>query len=214
MRKSLAPSSLLFLIVACSSSALLDIPPVQKPPANWSQSSTLKFPNSNCPKMAGEYSETPVIYQSAGKVMTSSEDVRRSYYSYFPFHLADRKVLSDDEINLDSDLFLIRQTDADNFYISFKTHGAGTVEYHFRATEEDFACKNGYIEFPIVISDGMLEGMSANFQIRNVMFRDNTGALIIQKTIGPYRGNPSTASNRFKHEFIRYQLYERFPKLE
>lgn len=212
MRKSLTPSSLLFFIVACSSSAHLEIPPVPDPPANWSQFSTLKFPNSNCPEIAGVFSEPPVIYQSPEEVRSNSENMTGSYYGHLPFHLADRKEIPDGENSLASNLLSTRQPNADNFIFSFVTDSSQIVEYHFRAKEGDFRCKDGYIEFPVSSSYGMVEGMSVNSQIRNVVLRGNSGALVIQTTTGPYRGDPANQRKKFKHEFLRYPLYERFPK--
>lgn len=214
MRKNLAQLSLLFFVVACSSSALLEIPPVSNPPVNWSQFSTSTFPGSNCPTIAGEYSEPPVIYQSAENSETNSKDETGSYYGHFPFHLADRKELTEGEISLAGNQFLIRQSDADNFYFLFVTNKKSIVEYHFAAEEGDFECKRGYIEFPVISSFGMIEGMSVNSQNRNVVFRDNKGALIVEKTTGPYRGNPSTANSKFRHEYLQYPLNEGFPKVD
>lgn len=214
MRKNLIPLSGLFLLAACSSSAILEIPPISELPANWGQLSTSTFPGSSCPKISGQYSEPPVIYRSDGKVMANSRDGPGSYYGYFPLHLADRKELAEGGISIPSNRFLIKQLDADNFYLSFTTQKSSVVEYHFQAEEGDFECKDGYIEFPIIGRSGMIEGKSVNSQIRNVVFRENAGALIVQKTIGPYRGDASTADKKFKHEFLRYQLYEGFPKLD
>lgn len=212
MRKSLTSMSTLFLVVSCSSTSLLEMPPVSGSPANWSQFSTSKFPGSDCPNIAGEYSEPPDIFQSVEKVKANSENMTGSYYGHFPFHLADRKEITKGEISLAGNQFFIRQPDANNFYFSFAAHNANNVEYHFRANEGDFECKDGYIEFPISGSSGMIEGMSVNSQIRNVVYRDLAGALIIQTTVGPYRGDPSIASKEFKNEFLRYPLYKSFPE--
>ena len=196
-------------MVACSTGARLEIPPVPGPPVNWSQFSNSTLQGSGCPKLSGVYIEPPEIYPAAENVKTKLEHNTGSFYGHFPFHLADRKELAGSEFRLTSSQFIIRQTDADNFYFLFKTKNASIVEYHFRTEEDDFKCKDGFIEFPTLTSDGMIEGMSVNSQIRIVVLRENTGALVIQKTIGPYRGDPSTAGDQFTHEYLRYPLDER-----
>ena len=212
MSKNLTHLSSLLFIAACSTSAILEMPSVPEPPANWNRFATSTLPDSNCPNIEGEYAEPPMIYKSGEMVKANSGVKTGSYYGHFPFHLADRKELPAGQVRLESNQFSIRQMNADNFYFSFLTKNGRFIEYHFRAEEGDFECKNGYIEFPAMSSYGMIEGMSVNSQIRNVVLRDNTGALIIQETIGPYRGDPSAARSKFKHEFLRYPLYEKFSK--
>ena len=58
-------------------------------------------------------------------------------------------------------------------------------------------------------SYGVIEGMSVNFQIMNVLLRDEEGALVIQSAGGPYRGEISKNRNSFMFEYLKY-----FPKLE
>ena len=211
MRKPLTSLSSLVFMAACSTGAFLEIPPVPGPPVNWNQFSTSALPDSDCPKLSGAYIEPPEIYPAVEKVKAKLEHNTESYYGHFPFHLADRKELTESEFNLTSNQFIIRQPDADNFYFLFKTKNASIIEYHFRTKEGDFECKGRFIEFPTLVSDGMIEGMSVNSQIRIVILRENTGALVIQKTIGPYRGDPSTAGVQFTHEYLRYPLDERVP---
>lgn len=212
MRKTLTSLSSLVFMAACSTGALLEIPPVPGPPVNWGQFSNSTLPGSDCPKLSGVYMEPPEVYPTAKKVIVNFEHHTGSYYGHFPFHRADRKDLTENEFSLTNNQFIIRQPDAGNFYFSFKTESDSIVEYHFRTEEDDFECKGRFIEFPILTSDGMIEGMSVNSQIRIVILRDKTGALVIQKTIGPYRGDPSTAGNQFTHEYLRYPLDGRMPR--
>ena len=199
-------------MVACSTGTRLEIPPVPGPPVSWGQFSTSTLPDSNCPKLSGVYIEPPEIYPAADNVKTKLEQNTGSFYGHFPFHLADRKELAGSEFNLTSNQFIIRQPDAGNFYFSFKTESNSIVEYHFQIEEDDFECKGRFIEFPILTNDGMIEGMSVNSQIRIVLLSENTGALVIQKTIGPYRGVPSTTGDQFTNEYLRYPLDERIPR--
>jgi hypothetical protein len=212
MIKNLTKMSLLFYIAACSSSVHLEMPPVPGPPAHWSKFNTSTLPGSSCPNIAGVFLAPPLIFQSAEKIEESAEGWTASLYGHIPFHLADRKELKAEETSLTGHEFLIRQTDGENFYLSFLTQKANIVEYHFQREEGDFACRNGYLEFPIISSYGMVEGMSANTQIRNVLLRDMAGSLVIQKTIGPDRGRPAAKSKDFEYEFLRYPLHERLPE--
>ncbi len=58
--------------------------------------------------------------------------------------------------------------------------------------------------FPIISYYVMIEGRSLNFQVRNILLKDETGALVIQSTRGPFRGNPAKAEKKFMYEFFRY----------
>lgn len=211
MRKNLAYLSALLLLPACSSNAILEMPPVSESLGNWGQLSTSKFPESSCPKISGQYSEPPVLFQSDRDVSAHLSEGTGSYYGYFPFHLANRKESAVGEISLPNNRFLIEQRDPDNFYVSFTTQKSSIVEYHFQAVEGDFECKSGYIEFPITGHSGMIEGKAVNSQVRNVVFREDDGSLIVQRTIGPYRGDSSTDDKKFRHEFLRYPLYGAYP---
>lgn len=209
MRKNLIPLSTILLLAACSSTAILEMPPVPESLGGWGQLSNLKFPDSGCPTISGQYSEPPVIYQSDRDVSAHLRDGTGSYYGYFPFHLANRTELAVGEISIPGNRFFIKQPDADNFFLSFATQKSSIVEYHFQATEGDFECKSGYIQFPIIGHSGMIEGKAVNSQVRNVVFREDDGSLIVQKTIGPYRGNSSNDDKKFRHEFLRYPLFNR-----
>ena len=132
-----------------------------------------------------------------------------SYYGHVPFHIAKKERFKESKADLLKTMFSIRQPDMDNFYFSFLTEKFDIVEYHFRADEGDFKCKSGYIEFPVTSSYGMIEAKLANYQIRNVLLRDDSGALVVQETIGPYRGNTSTETKGFKYKILRYPRHVR-----
>ncbi len=163
------------------------------------------IPGTNCPDLAGEYSEHPLIYRSGKELKYISGDNFDLYSSYIPFHLGERRELAANDMDLATDHFVIRQPDATQFYFVYRSEQTGSlVEYHFRSTEADFECQAGYIEFPNYTIYGMIEGRSVNFQIRNTVNRDKGGALIIQSTRGPFRGNAGKISNEFSYEFFRY----------
>lgn len=197
----------LHFCTACSSLSVLEIPPVSSPPENWNGYSATMFPDSQCADIGGMYLEPPDIHKDGKMPTLAPEDEEGSYYGHIPFHIAEKEKFRESEIYLFEKVFLIRQPNAENFYFSFLTEKFGIVEYHFRADEGDFKCKDGYIEFPVISSYGMIEAMSVNYQIRNVILRDYSGALVIQETIGPYRGNPSTQAKEFKFKFLRYPKY-------
>jgi hypothetical protein len=52
----------------------------------------------------------------------------------------------------------------------------------------------------------MLEGQSVNAQVRSILFKDENGALIVRRTIGPYRKYLVNTKNTFTDEFLRFQL--------
>ena len=207
MRNAVTFSALLVLAFGCSAPDKLEIPPIPGPPDDWNQFSISLITGSDCPSIEGTYSEPPIIYRSGKKKKHLPTDNLGLYSGYVPFHRADRKVLAASALNISRDSFVIRQPDPSQFYFSMLNHEATAIsEYHFRADEGDFECLAGHIKFPNYTSYGMIEGRSFNFQIRNVLLKDETGALVIQSSRGPYRGKPSKAKNDFMFEFFRYPL--------
>jgi len=205
MKSEITTLILMFSTAACSAPDRLEMPSFPDPPTNWKTFSLSSIPGSNCPNIEGEYSEPPLIYRSGKKAKYTPTDKFDLYSSYIPFHLGERRELEANDLDLARDHFVIRQPDVTQFYFVYLNElTRSLVEYHFRSTEGDFECKNGYIEFPNYTTYGMIEGRSVNFQIRNVVVMDETGALVIQSTRGPYRGELSNAKKEFSFEFLRY----------
>ena len=191
--------------MACSSLAELEIPPPPPPPGDWSNFSTLKVQGSDCPVIEGTFLEPPSIYRSGVDPDAVPKENTDLYSGYIPFHRADRKEWANDGKGPSRASFVIRQPDATQFYFSYLNEQKNTlVEYHFQQGEGDFECQEGRMEFPKLKSIGMIEGSSVNFQIQNVLLKDEQGALVIQSTGGPYRGIPSKAGEGFMFEFFRY----------
>ena len=201
----IAALALAFMGVACSAPEMLEIPYPPDTPNNWKKFSTSTIAGTDCPILEGEYLEPPSIYRSGKEVRHIPKDNMDLYGGYIPFHLGERNELSVNEMNLTSHRFVIRQPNATQFYFFYLIEQTNTlVEYHFRSEEGDFECQAGHIEFPKITRYGMIEGRSMNFQIRNILLKDKSGALVIQSTRGPYRGNPSKAEKEFSYEFFRY----------
>lgn len=207
MRTKVLAMVLAFTSVACSSLDELEIPLSPRPPSHWSDFSTSTISNSVCPLIEGIYSEPPLIYRLGVDTEFIPKDNTDLYSRYIPFHRAEREELVVDEMSLFNNSFAIRQPDATQFYFSYFNEPTNImVEYHFQSDQGDFECRNGHIEFPKITSYGVIEGMSVNFQIKNILLRDEDGALVIQSTGGPYRGNPSRRETEFMYEFFRYPL--------
>ena len=205
MKTEITALILMVSSVACSAPDRLEMPPIPDPPPNWKSFSLSFSPESNCPNLEGEYSEPPLIYRSGKKAKYTPSDNFDLYSSYIPFHLGERRELEANDSDLAKDHFVIRQPDDTQFYFVYlNEHTRSLVEYYFRSTEGDFECQNGYIEFPNYTTYGMIEGRSVNFQIRNVVLMDETGALVIQSTRGPFRGKLSNTKQEFTFEFFRY----------
>jgi hypothetical protein len=151
------------------------------------------------------YLEPPTIHRQGASDNYLPKDDSWLFSAYIPLHRADRSGLTPDAFQVPRNGFVIRQSDASNFYFFFLNYQATEIaEYHFRSDEGDFECHNGYIEFPKLSSYGMIEGRTINFQIRNVLLSDETGALVIQSTRGPFRGRPSEMERSLLFEFFRY----------
>jgi len=205
MRNVTAVVALVLYCASCSLPDELEIPPLPGPPDDWHGFSTSTIPGSDCPMIEGEYFEPPSIQRSKNNRKYIPKDNLWLFSGYIPLHLADRQVLAKSKLNIRKNSFVIRQPDASHFYFSFLNHQATSVsEYYFKSDEGDFDCHDGYIEFPKITRYGMIEGRSVNFQIRNILLKDKSGALVIQSTRGPYRGNPSKVEKEFSHEFFRY----------
>ena len=207
MRKRLLILTCIFCCSACSTTSVLEFPPVFDLPKIKKVDRSKTLPGSKCVDIGGIYLKKPIIVVEGAIQNGKASDETGSIYRHIPFHLAEKLEAKEGNASGLDALFLIRQPDADNFYFSLMTKKLGLVEYHFRSGDGDYKCKDGYIEFPSTIYDGMIEAKSVNFQIRNVILRDESGALIIQQTSGPYRGNPSNADKKFKYEYLRYPQY-------
>jgi len=205
LKNEIAIVALVFSSVACSAPDKLELPILPDAPNEWIQFSRSTIPGSDCPAIEGVYLEPPSIQRSGNDNKYLPKDTSWLFIGYIPLHLAERKVLTASTHNISKNSFAIRQPDATHFYFSFLNHQATAIsEYYFRSDEGDFDCHDGYIEFPRITRYGMIEGRSVNFQIRNILLKDKSGALVIQSTRGPYRGNPSKAEKEFSHEFFRY----------
>jgi hypothetical protein len=190
---------------ACSSLSDLEIPSSPSPPDYWSTFSTSTMPGSDCPLIEGTYMEPPLVHRVGVDPEFVPKDTNGLYSSYIPFYRADREEFSVNGKGVSGNSFTIRQPDETQFYFSYFSEPINLlVEYHFQLDEGDFACGNGQIEFPKITSYGVIEGMSVNFQIKNVLMKDEKGALVIQSTGGPYRGKASQESKKFMFEFIKY----------
>ena len=149
--------------------------------------------------------EPPLVHRVEVDPKSVPKDTSGLYSGYIPFYRADREEFSANEKEGSGNSFTIRQPDETQFYFSYFSEPTNLlVEYHFQLDEGDFACRNGQIEFPKITSYGVIEGMSVNFQIKNVLLKDEKGALVIQSTGGPYRGTTSQESKKFMFEFIKY----------
>lgn len=207
MRNKIALISILISGVSCSAPDQLEIPIPRALPSNWASFSMSTIPGTDCPKIEGTYLDPPDIYRSSADLEDVPKDNLNLYSSYVPFHRAERRELSLEDQNMSAKSFIIRQPSANEFYFTyFAERIKALVEYHFQSSEGDFICIDGYIEFPHFTSYGMIEGVSMNFQIRNMMLKDDTGALIIQSTRGPYRKYIMKSKNTFSDEIYRYQM--------
>lgn len=212
MRKKLVSLACIFCCAACSATSVLQVPPVSSQPELGNMGQSMSFPGSQCADIEGTYLRVPIADLDVDLLTKAPNDETGLLYSHIPFRLADKTEVKAANAESLKSLFSIRQPNADNFFVSFSTQKFGVVEYHFRADEEDFSCEDGFIIFPLVKAYGMIEGMSVNYQIRNVIFRDNAGAFVIQETKGPYRGSPSTSAKKFKFRSFRYPNYDKFDK--
>ena len=191
--------------VACSSPKILEIPQFPNFPDYWVGLSSTTIPGSDCPFIEGEYLEPPLIHRQGGDSKYFPKDDKWLYFGYIPFHLANRREFTSSEHSPRKNNFLIRQPDATQFYFLFLNDQETAIsEYNFRSDEGDFKCDGGRIEFPRITRYGVIEGASVNFQIKNVLLKDEEGALVIQSTGGPYRGKTSQESKKFMFEFIKY----------
>jgi len=194
-----------FINVACSPLSELEIPSSPSPPNHWSDFSTSTMPGSGCPLIEGTYLEPPLVHRVGVDPEFVPKDTDDLYSSYIPFYRADREEFSVNESGVSGNSFTIRQPDETQFYFSYISEPTNRlVEYHFQLSEGDFVCRNGQIDFPKTSSYGVIEGMSVNFQIKNILLKDKEGALVIQSTGGPYRGKASRESKEFMFEFIKY----------
>lgn len=200
----------LCMTASCSARDKLEMPLIPNPPPDWEPFSTATLQASECPELEGVYAEPPLIHRSGKTKRFVPSDNLDMYSSYIPFHLGDRSVLRTGAVDYTDNHFKITQPDPAQFFIVYKNRPTDeVVQLHFRQSDGDFECANGMIRFPEYQVTGMVEGSSLNFQIRNIIAKDNSGALVIQSTRGPYRGVSGELNNEFSYEFIRYPSVER-----
>ena len=206
MTKSLPIMMLMALCVSCATPGALELPPVPGAPADWYDFSTATLPGSECPNISGEYLEPPLIERTGDVSGFFPKGTKWLFFGYIPLHRADRKVLPVDAFSGRNNSFIIRQPNAGSFDFLFLNYDATAASrYRFRSDEGNFSCHDGQIEFPVITRYGMIEGMSFNFQIRNVLMKDASGALVIQSTRGPSRGH-RPRPDKILYEFMRYPL--------
>lgn len=209
MRTEIATLIIVFLSTACSAKEIVEMPPFPDPPVDWKPFIRSTPSGTICPKLTGVYSQPPLINRSGKEASFTPKDISGLYSSYIPFHLGDREEMKVNNIGLTSDHFVIRQPDTSQFYFMYLNEYSGSlVEYHFQSREGDFECRDGYMEFPHFTTYGMIEGKTANFQIRNILIKDEGGALVIQSTRGPYRGSLANGIGEFTFEFFQYPIVE------
>jgi hypothetical protein len=206
MRTKVIVLYLAFSCVACTTTEILDFPEATQLPVHWGEINVSRFSGSNCPSISGKYSEPPDIYQVDKNGHREFQGIEGSYYGFIPFHIAKEVKHESNKLGLSANQFLLQQVDSSNFTMAYLTPRSNLVEYLFNADNDDFKCNEGYIEFPVFISYGMLEGQSVNAQVRSILFKDENGALIVRRTIGPYRKYLVNTKNTFTDEFLRFQL--------
>jgi len=194
---------------ACTTKEILVLPDASQLPIGWGEMNDLRFPESDCPLISGKYLEPPDVFQMEKKNEREFLGNEGSYYGHIPFHIADEIEDKSVVLGLSANEMSINQIDATQFTVAYITVRQSSVAHLFDSHEGDFVCNDGYIEFPIYIHYGMIEGMSVNAQVRNVLFRDSKGSLIVKTTIGPYRKHIINSKNFFKEEVYRYHLTEK-----
>ncbi len=206
MRMFVVFMCVVFSCFACTTKEILILPEASQLPANWGRLSESRLSGSDYPLISGKYLEPPDVIQVNKSGKREFLGIEGSYYGHIPLHIADEIEHKSNVLGLDINELRIRQIDANQFTVAYITARHNLVEHLFNAYEGDFECKEGYIEFPVLSGYEMVEGRTANYQIRNVMFNDLNGALIVQTTIGPYRKYIINSKNIFKEEFYRYKL--------
>lgn len=208
MKSLIAASVLAVGCTACAAQKPLGLPPLPEAPKTWLEFEA-PLSGSECLDFKGAYLEPPLVHRIGIDEKYLAKDNEWIFFGYIPLHRGDRTVHAPGTYAVPRHGFVIRQTTAAEFDLLFYNHeGTSISDYLFRSEEGDFECSDGYIEFPTQVTYGMSEAGLLNFQVRNVLLLDETGALVIQSTRGPYRGTPSQMQREVSYEFIRYPRAE------
>jgi len=209
LKKKIFVLIVLCTTASCSARDILELPPIPNPPPDWEKISITTLQASDCPELEGIYSEPPLVYRSGKSKRFVPSGHMGLYSSYIPFKLGNRSVLPTDAADFMVNTFEIKQPDPTQFFLVYENIPAdNVVQLHFRQSEGDFECTDGMIRFPDYQVSGIIEGASLNFQIRNVLVKDVSGALVILSTRGPYHRYSSDSKNEFSYEFIRYPVVD------
>lgn len=209
MKRSMAIAIFTIVCASCATQQTLVLPPLPGAPGNWPAFSTVTIAGSECPRIEGAYLDPPSIHREGADQQFLPKDDKRLFVGPVPFQLANESELPPETKGVPREGFLILQSAASGFdFLYFNYQATAVLKFHFQSNEGDFECHHGYIEFPRLTEHGMIEGRSMNFQVRNVLYMDESGALVIQSTRGPYRGHKSQMEAEASYEFFRYARQE------
>jgi len=195
----------MFSLCACAVPAEVRIPEIPHLPVAWGDYDLMRYPNSECPIISGDYIDTPEIAKISIDGVRFLDGDSGAIYGLFPQHLAEQSVNPVQKISDDERFLSINQDSASRFNLRrVLPNGKAIVEETLSLEEGDFSCSNGIMKFPQFKHYGMIEGQSMNFQVQVQIRKTRDGALVLIWSRGLYRSNSSKAQKNFIHRFHRF----------
>jgi len=193
-------------IISCAAPQVVDFPDAPNLPTTWGNYSSKVIPDSMCPDIGGQYLGVPDLYTLDKNGASYSKGEDYAFYSLFPFHLATENVVESPFISHSQRFLILEHQNSNQFDLTNIWPNGLFIEVNsFLATEGDFACSDGFIEFPVFSNYGQIEGITLNGQSRRRLRKAKDGSLIVINTFGPYKSRSSINSKEFVHEYFRFR---------
>lgn len=193
-------------LAGCTLPPVIPVPEPPELPTAWGAYGQEFWEGTKCPKVSGRFAKIPTIYE-AGKTNVQflvGSDI--NFYSLFAFHLAKDLSKPAEPTQNDPAYFVIDQEAAERFtLLYYAPEIRSLVRLEFEKSEGDFACMDGFIQFPVSGYFGSIEGMPLNGQILKKFRLTASGDLISIHSSGPYRSSRSAQSLDFEHEFYLFR---------
>jgi hypothetical protein len=194
------------LVAGCSIPQTIEFPVEPSLPVAWGEYSTVTIHGGSCPDISGAYAEVPEVKSIKGYDIENITGNRYSIYGLFPFEIAENSpVVRIDTKKMQSEFRFSQSTPGEITMTHLWANGEKIESSIFKASEQDFNCVDGFIQFPINSVYGQLEGVKINGQNRTRVRLAQDQSLIVVKSYGEYRSNSEASKSNFEHEFYRFK---------
>lgn len=194
------------LVAGCSVPQIVEFPVEPNLPVAWGEYSTVTIHGSSCPDISGSYVDVPEVKSIKGFSIEHVTGNRNSMYGLFPFEIAENTIAERVDATKKHAILRFSQGTPGEITMTHTWANREKVETSvFKASEQDFDCVDGFIQFPINSVYGQLEGVKINGQNRTRARLAQDQSLIAIKSYGKYRSDSKASKSSFEYEFYRFK---------